>query len=139
MKDTVDAVKDTVHAVGARGRGTRPKFKSPNRLPAPPSRVPRIGRRRGLDTRPRMNGLLLDVFRVLTCNAVPPPRWLRTLAGFAVPGGAAPSEWDVMCSALRKAGQDHVLVPECPPEKRGAFLAQLRAIDLERLPELLHT
>ena len=86
-----------------------------------------------------MNTLLLDVFRILTCNAVPPPRWLRSLAGFAVPGRAPPSEWDVMCSALRKANQEHVLTPECPPERREAFLAQLRAIDLERLPQLLES
>mmetsp|Transcript_32026 Transcript_32026/g.79758 ORF Transcript_32026/g.79758 Transcript_32026/m.79758 type:complete len:514 (+) Transcript_32026:23-1564(+) len=80
----------------------------------------------------------LDLFRVLTCNAVPPPRWLRSLAELTNNGrSAAPSEWEQMVATLRKLGQDHVLSPECPLERREAFLGQLRSIDLERLPQLL--
>jgi UDP-N-acetylglucosamine pyrophosphorylase len=83
---------------------------------------------------------LLEIFHLVTCNAVPPPRWLRALAGLNVGTlGTSPSEWEMMCAALRRAGQEHILTPECPPEKREAFLAQLREIDLDRLPHLLQS
>lgn len=84
----------------------------------------------------------MNVFRALTCDAVPVPGWLRGMAGIAMSAegtGGARSAWDEMCLALRRAGQDHVLTPECPPERREEFLAQLRTIDLAQLPKLLES
>ena len=42
-----------------------------------------------------------------------------------------------MEEALTRAGQEHVLRPPPPAEKRGSFLRQLQALDLERLPRML--
>ena len=78
--------------------------------------------------------MLLHAYRTLTCDALPTPRWLSSLARGAIDG---PDAWRAMEAALERAGQAHVLTPEPPPEKRSAFLAQLRAIDLEGLPKLL--
>ena len=50
-------------------------------------------------------------------------------------GGA--DEWRQMEEALTRAGQEHVLRPPPPAEKRGSFLRQLQALDLERLPRML--
>jgi len=44
-----------------------------------------------------------------------------------------------MEAALHKAGQAHVLQPPAPPERRAAFLTQLRSLDLDSLPQLLKT
>ena len=47
------------------------------------------------------------------------------------------AEWAAMEMALKRAGQDHVLQPACPPARRAAFLKQLQSLDLDGLPGLL--
>lgn len=49
------------------------------------------------------------------------------------------ADWQSIEAALHKAGQAHVLQPPAPPERRAAFLTQLRSLDLDSLPQLLQT
>ncbi|KAL3917048.1 MAG: hypothetical protein SGPRY_006564 [Prymnesium sp.] len=79
-----------------------------------------------------------ELFRLLTCNALPTPRWLRWLSERGAGGELSlSSEWEQLVASLRRAGQQHVLSPEVPAEKREAFLSQLRSVELERLPRLM--
>ena len=73
---------------------------------------------------------LLAAFRAITCNALPPPPGL-------LPPARSAASWPEMEAALREAGQEHVLTPQPPAEKRDAFLAQLRTLDLDGLPRML--
>ena len=88
---------------------------------------------------------LLQGYRLFTCDALPPPRWLRAMVTNAGGGSTSaqaantPEVWRDMERRLERAGQLHVLMPTPPPERRAAFLTQLSSLDLEGLPKLLAT
>jgi len=89
---------------------------------------------------------LLQGYRVLTCDALPPPRFLTsmftersssTITAAATADASNPAVWREMEQRLERAGQLHVMMPSPPIEKRAAFFAQLRSLDLDGLPSLL--
>ncbi len=86
---------------------------------------------------------LLHGYRLLTCDALPPPGWLRAMVTNAGGGSTSaeaantPAAWREMERRLERAGQLQVMMPTPPPERRAAFLAQLRSLDLDGLPKLL--
>jgi UDP-N-acetylglucosamine/UDP-N-acetylgalactosamine diphosphorylase len=69
-------------------------------------------------------------FRLITCNSVTPPTWMDP---------PSPMDWKQMEQALEQHGQAHVLTPPPPPERRDAFLAQLKTVDLAGIPSMLKT
>jgi UDP-N-acetylglucosamine/UDP-N-acetylgalactosamine diphosphorylase len=48
-------------------------------------------------------------------------------------------DWAGIEATLEQAGQLHVLKPTPPPERRAAFYAQLKSVDLSGLPQMLKT
>ena len=68
--------------------------------------------------------IFCNVFRAITCNSL---------------SLGSDNPWEDMEDKLRRHGQDHVLTPPPPEERKAAFLAQLQSLDLEGIPRMLKT
>ena len=91
---------------------------------------------------PPLAGFLLGGYRLCTCGMLPTPRWLANFAEPITPKikYSSPRKsqlWPQLEAELRATGQEHVLTPAPPENKKADMLEQLKFIDLKALPGML--